>query len=143
MGGSGDITQIPVFVNAMFDFELMPTSSVTHHGALGLQLGAGVGVVNVGADLSNIATDDPGLVGATAAINGNDWVIGFQASVGLSYQFAQNFDIGIRYRFMVVGEADFGVATFTGAPVPLVGTSSLKAESIMTNSILASFTLRF
>ena len=108
-------------------------------GALKLELMAGFGAVNVGANISNIAAAD--IPGVTATVDGNSWAAGGQLGVGLAWELNTRVNLGVSYRFMMVSSADFGVATFSDPA--LVGISNVQSDSVFTHAIQATLSIEF
>jgi opacity protein-like surface antigen len=145
-GGDGDLTQIPVFVNAKYEIPLMERTAGSDGGGLKLELGGGLGVVNVGADIDDIEAVGlgvllPGAGGARASIDGSSWEFAGQLMVGLAWELSSNIDLGVRYRFVAVSGADLGVAQFN-TPL-LTGVGSVETDSVYSHSISAMLSIEF
>ncbi len=138
-GGDGDFTQIPLFVNAKYDIALTERAAGSDGGAIKLELGGGLGIVNVGADIDGI--EAVGLDGVTAAIDGSSWQFGGQVMVGLAWELSSTVDFGVRYRFVAVSGADFGAAQFD-TPL-LTGVGSVETDSVFSHSISAMLSIEF
>lgn len=137
IGGSGDVSQVPILFNALFDIPLVEKDSGV--GELKLQLGGGVGLVYVDASISGI--EAAGIPSDQVSVDGDDWTFGFQGTVAIRWSITSNIDIGVRYRFMGTTEANLGKASFN-TPL-LVGPDDVKAEAVYTNAIQASLEIRF
>lgn len=138
-GGDGDFTQIPVLVNAIFDIPLTKPETPAAAGGLSLKLGAGIGLVNVAADIDSIAA--AGVPGVSAAVNGDSWEFGGQVKVGLAWQLTHAIEIGVEYRLMAVGGANFGAATFSDPS--LVGIADVESSSVLTHAVQARISFEF
>jgi len=138
-GGDGDFTQIPVLVNAMFDIPLTKPETPGAAGGLSLKLGAGVGIINVSADIDSISA--AGVPGVTATVDGDSWEFGGQAKIGLSWQLTHAVELGVEYRLMAVGGASFGTASFSD-PL-LVGIAEVESESVLTHAVQARLSFEF
>jgi opacity protein-like surface antigen len=136
-GGDGELQQVPILCNVLFDIPL--TKKESGVGELKLQVGGGVGVVYVDSSFSGVTA--AGIPGVEASIDGDDWTFGYQGTVALRWGLTPNMDLGIRYRFMGTTEANFGPASFN-TPL-LVGVADVKAEAVFTNAIQASLEIRF
>ena len=139
IGGSGNFQQIPIFLNGKFELPLTTANAGSDGGALKLELMAGFGAVNVGANISNIAAAD--IPGVTATVDGNSWAAGGQLGVGLAWELNARVNLGVSYRFMMVNSADFGVATFSDPA--LVGISNVQSDSVFTHAIQATLSIEF
>ena len=139
IGGSGNFQQIPIFLNGKFELPLTTANAGSDGGALKLELMAGFGAVNVGANISNIAAAD--IPGVTATVDGNSWAAGGQLGVGLAWELNTRVNLGVSYRFMMVNSADFGVATFSDPA--LVGISNVQSDSVFTHAIQATLSIDF
>lgn len=138
-GGDGDFTQIPVLLNAVFELPLMKPETPGAAGGLSLKLGAGLGVINVAADIDAITA--VGVPGISAAVDGNSWELGGQVKIGLAWQLTHAIELGLEYRLMAVGGANFGTANFSD-PL-LVGTADVESSSVLTHAIQARISFEF
>jgi opacity protein-like surface antigen len=136
VGGSGDFTQIPIFLNAQWDVPLSQAGSGT---AWMLSLFAGAGAVNVGADLDDIAA--LGVPGVTAALDGSGWGAAVQFGVGVHAEFAPGFHVGAGYRVMVVNGVPLGTATFSDPS--LTAFAALETDTVVTHALQASLSIEF
>ena len=137
--GDGNFAQIPLFVNGKFSIPLTKSEAGSDAGALKLELMAGVGMVNVSADISNIYAF--GVPDVAATVDGNSWEFGGQVGVGLVWEMSPTIDLGLSYRFMAVSGANFGPATFSDPS--LVGIADIETESVFTHAIQASLSFEF
>lgn len=140
-GGSGELTQFPVFVNARFELPLSKRAEGSALGDMKLSLGAGIGIVSVDGSLSNIGFDDPSLSGVTASVDGSSWEPGAQFMAGLAWEIAPNIELGLGYRLMVVGGAELGRATFSDPA--FTSTTELETGSITTHAVQATLSFEF
>lgn len=139
-GGDGSFTQIPLFLNAKFRLPLLERPAGADGGAIRLDLTAGLGAVHVSADIDGITA--VGLPGAgTAAVDGGSWGFGGQFGVGVTWEVRSNVEIGLGYRLMVVEGANFGTALFSDPA--LVGVAPVETETVFTNAIQATLSIRF
>jgi opacity protein-like surface antigen len=137
-GGDGNFTQIPIFVNGKFDIPLVKREAGSS-GGLNLKLGGGVGVVHVGADLSDIQA--VGIPGVTAAVDGGSWEFGGQFIAGLGWQLTSAIEIGLEYRLMAVTGANLGLASFN---TPLLEPiADIETDSILTQAVQARISFKF
>jgi len=139
IGGSGNFQQIPIFLNGKFELPLTTANAGSDGGALKLELMAGVGAVNVGANITDIAAN--GIPGVTATVDGNSWEFGGQLGVGLAWELNSRVNLGVGYRFMMVNSANFGTATFSDPA--LVGIADVQSESVFTHAIQATLSIEF
>jgi opacity protein-like surface antigen len=139
VGGSGDFHQIPLFINGSFDIPLRERAAGADAGEVTLDLMFGLGVVNVGADITDIQA--AGIPGISAGIDGNSWEFGGQLGVGLAWEISSGVSIGLGYRLMAVSGADFGIATFSDPS--LVGIDNVEADNFLTHSVQANFSYEF
>lgn len=139
VGGDGDFTQIPVFFNALYEIPLVKPETPSAAGGLNLRIGGGLGLVHVAADLDAIgAADVPGIF---AAVDGSSWEFGGQLKIGLAYQISHAVELGIEYRIMAVGGANFGPATFSDPA--LVGFADVETERVLTQAVQARLSFEF
>lgn len=138
-GGDGDFTQIPVMVNAVFDIPLVKPETPATAGGLSLKLGGGIGLVNVAADIDSIAA--AGVPGVSAMVNGDSWEFGGQVKIGLAWQLTHAIELGLEYRLMAVGGANFGTATFSD-PI-LVGIADVESNRVLTQAVQARISFEF
>lgn len=139
IGGDGDFSQVPVFVNARASLPIVKRAAGAEGGGLDLDFTIGAGVVNVAADIDSIAALD--FPGVTASIDGDSWEFGGQLGVGLTWELTSRIEFGVGYRCMIVGGANFGKASFD-TPL-LTGVSDVKSEGILTHAVQATFSIRF
>jgi opacity protein-like surface antigen len=139
VGGSGDFHQIPLFVNGSFDIPLRERAAGADAGAVTLDLMLGLGIVNVGAEITDIQA--AGVPGVSAAIDGNSWEFGGQIGIGLGWEISSGVNIGVGYRLMAVSGADFGTATFSDPS--LVGIDNVEADNFVTHSVQANLSYEF
>jgi opacity protein-like surface antigen len=123
----------------MFDIPLTKPETPGAAGGLSLKLGAGVGIVNVSADIDSISA--AGVPGVTATVDGDSWELGGQAKIGLSWQLTHAIELGVEYRLMAVGGASFGTASFSD-PL-LVGIAEVESESVLTHAVQARLSFEF
>lgn len=139
-GGDGSFTQIPLFLNAKFSVPLLERTAGSNGGTIRLDLTAGLGAVHVAADIDGIAA--AGLPAAgTAAVDGGSWGFGGQFGVGVTWEVRSNVEIGLGYRLMVVEGANFGTAAFSDPT--LAGVAPVETETVFTNAIQATLSIRF
>ena len=141
LGGSGDLTQYPIFLNARLELPLATHGSGAAAGDMKLRLGAGIGLVGVDGHLSNIGFDDPLLSGLTATVDGGSWEPGAQFMAGLAWELAPRVELGIGYRLMVVSGANLGKATFSDPTV--LGLADIETEAIVTHAVQATLSFEF
>lgn len=139
VGGDGNFTQIPVFVNCAFDIPLVKPETPASAGGLSLKVGGGIGAVNVAADIDSIGAAD--LPGVFATVDGNSWEFGGQFKVGLAWQLTHSIELGIEYRLMAVSGANFGPASFSD-PI-LVGIADVETETVLTQAVQARIAFEF
>lgn len=139
-GGDGSISQIPLFLNAKFSIPLVERAVGADGGAVKLDLTAGLGAVSVSADIDGISAVGAHVSGVTAAIDGGSWEFGGQVGIGVSWEITSNVELGLGYRFMMVDGANLGPADFSST---FVGLSDVETESILTNAIQATLSIRF
>lgn len=140
-GGTGELTQFPVFVNAKFELPVSKRAEGSALGDMKFNFGAGIGLVSVDGNLSNIGIDDPALAGLTASVDGSSWEPGAQLMAGVSWQLAPNIDLGIGYRLMVVSGANLGKATFSDPA--FVGLTDVETGSITSHAVQATLSFEF
>jgi len=139
VGGDGDFTQIPVFVNALFDIPLVKPETPSAAGGLNLRIGGGLGLVHVGASIDSIgAADVPGVF---AAVDGSSWEFGGQFKIGLAYRLSHAVELGVEYRVMAVGGANFGRATFSEPD--LLGFANVETKRVLTQAVQARVSFEF
>lgn len=137
-GGDGNFTQIPLFVNGRWDIPIGKEGAAAAK-PMHLELMAGAGVVNVGADISGVGAD--GFPGLTAAIDGSSWEIGAQLGVGLGWDLSDTTRLGVSYRMMFVSGASFGYPDFSDPA--LVAFDTVESDSVMTHAVQASLSIEF
>lgn len=93
-GGSGDATVWSGMVNVLYDFA---TGS-----AFMPYIGIGVGVANVNYDGIRGGT------GNTVRVSGDDTVFAYQGIVGIGYQVAPQWRLGLDYRYFGTTEGTYG-----------------------------------
>jgi len=136
VGGEGHFGQVPILANVLWEIPIVPPESGV--GGLKLQLGGGLGAVNVQGSLS--AGGGGALTGLEMNADGSDWTFGYQGTVALLWSISSDVDVGIRYRFMGTTGADLGPITeSTGVLAP----GNLETDEIFTNAIQASLSIRF
>lgn len=135
-GGSGHFGQVPILANAIWEIPLTPGESGV--GSLKLQLGAGVGAVNIQGSLT--AGGGGAVTGIEMSADGSGWAFGYQGTVALLWSLSTNIDVGIRYRFMGTTGVDLGpISEASGVLAP----GNLETDAVFTNAIQASLSIRF
>ena len=119
---SGNIYRVPIMGNLVLQYpnrtRLVPV------------IGAGVGAQWAQFDAQNVE------LGATTLNDTSEtWVFGYQGYAGVRYQFYENMDLGIFYRYSV---ADGPSWEFSSAPG-----GNFKLNSLRTHSLSLTFGWRF
>lgn len=143
IGGSGRFEQVPILANVLFHVPLIEEESGL--GAMRLELGGGIGAIQVSGRMTAEAGPDPtaALEGLTMSFDGSDWVFGYQGTVALLWDLSPNVDIGIRYRFMGTTDVNFGAISYNVDPTGFLPTGDMETDHIFTNAIQASLGIRF
>jgi opacity protein-like surface antigen len=136
VGGSGHFGQVPILANAIWEIPLTPGESGV--GSLKLQLGAGVGAVNIQGSLD--AEGGGAVTGLAMSADGSGWAFGYQGTVALLWSLTTDIDIGIRYRFMGTTGVDLGPISESSG---VLATGNLETDAVFTNAIQASLSIRF
>lgn len=109
---SGSIKQIPVIAALIYEFNVgdgdRMDKSATASWRFRPYVGGGLGAVYI--DSSQKLTD----TGFELNLGGSDWVLAYQAMVGLEYEFDDNWFLSIGYRFLGLDGADFGAPKING-----------------------------
>jgi opacity protein-like surface antigen len=138
IGGDGNFAQIPIFVNGIFKLPL--ANRKTGAGSFNLEIGGGIGVVDVMANVNGISAADPILGGNTVSVDGSSWELGGQFNIGVMWGVTANFDVGVRYRMIAVGGANFGPAEFSDGTF---GSADIESDSIIEHAVVGSLIFRF
>lgn len=143
IGGSGRFEQVPILANVLFEIPLIEEES--GFGSMRLELGGGIGAVQVSGRMTAEAGPDPtaALDGLTISFDGSDWVFGYQGTVALRWDLSPHVDIGIRYRFMGTTDVNFGAIAYNVDPTGFLPTGDMETDHVFTNAIQASLGIRF
>ena len=77
-------------------------------------LGVGLGMARIRPELDNVAAIAPATDVATTAngyrvsVSDKDWTVGGQAMAGLSFDFTDNMQFDVMYKYIVTGEYEYG-----------------------------------
>jgi len=131
---SGKMVQIPFMFAGIYDFNVgdgdRTDKSASASWRFRPYVGAGVGTVYID-NTSKVRG-----LGSELDLGGRDWVLAYQAMVGLEYQVADNWFLSIGYRFLGLTAADFGRPKLNGAELTaLNGNINVKSKAIYNHSL--------
>ncbi|MCH2160318.1 MAG: hypothetical protein MK085_00445 [Phycisphaerales bacterium] len=126
-GGEGNVYQIPVMTNAIFDIGLSEDIFLTFNVGIGFQF--------TYADISGVSS--PSLPGVTASLSNSSLSFRYQVGAELRFEVSPGITLGAFTRFSGTTENNFGRAEFSAI---FTGTDDVKADTLM--NVAAGFNLR-